>query len=419
MKDVVTAILGGGQGARLWPLTRHRAKPAVPVGGKFRLIDVPISNSLHAGANRIYVLTQFNSASLHRHIAQSYRFDMFSGGFVDLLAAEQGLGDRTWYQGTADAIRQNLGRLTSETTRDVLVLSGDHLYLMDLAAFVRRHRECEADITIAVSPVPRAEAHAFGIMQLDARGRIVEFVEKPKEESAKEALVPAPATREALGGAVPPDHLLASMGIYLFRREVLEQLLTGTDGADFGHHVIPAAIGCRAVYAFAHPGYWRDIGTISAFYEASLDLTRPLPPLNLYSAERPIFTHSRFLPGTKINRCQVEQSILCEGSILTASLVRRSIVGIRAIVREDTEIESSIVMGAHAYSAEQPGTPPLGIGRGCTIRKAIVDLGAYVGDGSRLVNTRGVEEEDGENHCIRGGVIVVPRGARIPAGTEI
>lgn len=419
MKDVVTAILGGGQGARLWPLTRDRAKPAVPLGGKFRLIDVPISNSLHAHANRIYVLTQFNSASLHRHIGQTYRFDAFGGAFVDILAAEQGLDNRSWYQGTADAIRQNLYRLLDARTRDVLVLSGDHLYLMDLAAFVRRHRDCDADITIGVSPVPRHEAHDFGIMQLDAAGRIVEFVEKPKEDRVLDELVPKPEALQALGGHVPEGHLLASMGIYLFRCGVLRDLLGATTATDFGRDVIPAALGARPVYAFAHTGYWRDIGTIKAFHEANLDLTRPLPPLNLYSPDRPIYTNSRFLPGTKINRCQVDCSVLCEGSIITASRVVDSIIGIRAVVRADTEIESSIVMGARGYASQEPGSLPMGIGRGCRIRGAIIDLDAYVGDGCHLRNAKGVQEADGEHVCIRGGIVVVPRGARVPPGTEI
>lgn len=419
MHDVVTAILGGGQGARLSPLTLERAKPAVPLGGKFRLIDVPISNSLHAGIERIYVLTQFNSASLHRHITETYRFDVFRGGFVDILAAEQRLDNRDWYQGTADAIRQNLPRLATPRVRDVLVLSGDHLYLMDIRRFIERHRQTRADITIAVTPVPRSEAGGFGIMQLDSAGRIVEFVEKPRDAAQLDALEPAAGTLAGLGTAIPPGNVLASMGIYVFRREVLEHLLTQTRDADFGRDVIPAAIGAHRVFAFAHTGYWRDIGTIRSFYEANLDLTRPLPPLNLYSPDRPIYTHPRFLPATKINRCQVEQSILSEGSIISESKISNSIIGLRAIVRTGADIDSSIVMGARTYSTEEPGVAPMGIGRDCVIRNTILDLNAAVGDGSRLVNEAGVQEADGENWCIRQGIIVVPRGARLPPGTVI
>jgi glucose-1-phosphate adenylyltransferase len=421
MHDVVTAILGGGQGARLWPLTRDRAKPAVPLGGKFRLIDVAISNSLHAGFDQIFILTQFNSASLHRHIARTFRFDAFRDGYVDLMAAEQGLDNRDWYQGTADAIRQNLPRLEEAGGRDVLILSGDHLYLMDLGAFVESHRACEADITIAVTPVSRAEASSFGIMQVDGAGRIVRFVEKPKTAEELDAFTPSPESFRALGFDPPAGSLLASMGIYVFRRPVLGGTLRGTQATDFGRDLIPAAIHSHKVQAFAHPGYWRDIGTIPAFHEANLDLTRPLPPLNLYSRERPLYTHARFLPGTKINQCQVEQSILCEGSIISESRIVKSIVGIRAVVRGGTELERTIVMGARSYemmSAPRHG-PALGIGRNCHLRNAIVDLDARIGDGCLLTNKAGVQEADGDQYVIRGGIIVIPRGAILPPGTEI
>jgi glucose-1-phosphate adenylyltransferase len=417
---VVTAILGGGAGSRLWPLTQHRAKPAVPLGGKFRLIDVPISNSLHAGIDQIYVLTQFNSASLHRHIAQTYRFDAFRGSFVDILAAEQGIENRDWYQGTADAIRQNLARLESFEPRDVLILSGDHLYLMDLRAFVLRHRATGADLTIAVTPVTREQARGFGIMEVDAEGRIVRFVEKPQTDAELDGLTPDPQTLARLGLPVPEGGLLASTGIYAFRTEVLSALVRQTDSVDFGRDVIPRSIHTHRVFAFAHDGYWRDIGTIGAFHQASLDLCQPLPPLNLYSAERPIYTHARFLPGTKIDRCEVEQAILCEGSILSRSRIVNSIVGIRAIVRAGCEVASTIVMGATSYDLDpRPGRVPKGIGEDCVIRKAIIDLEARIGRGCRIVNARGVEHADGDGWCIREGVVVVPRGAEIAPGTEI
>jgi glucose-1-phosphate adenylyltransferase len=422
VRDVVTAILGGGQGARLWPLTRDRAKPAVPVGGKFRLIDVPISNSLHAGIEQIYVLTQFNSASLHRHIAQTYRFDAFRDSWVDILAAEQGIENRDWYQGTADAIRQNLPRLLQARSRDILVLSGDHLYLMDLGAFVARHRDARADLTIAVTAVPRSQASGFGIMQVDGEGRIVRFVEKPKDEALLDELTPDREALAKVGLELPSGWLLASMGIYLFRSDVMKGLLAESTATDFGRDVIPTALESHAVVAFLHRGYWRDIGTIPSFHEANLDLTRPLPPLNLYSRHRPIYTHARFLPGTKINRCDVEQSILCEGSIITASRIRHSIVGIRAIVKEGTQIEKSVVMGARSYEqldADAPSDVPLGIGRDCVVRNAIIDLDARIGDGVKLVNAKGVKDEDHGDWCIRDGIIVVARGATIPPGTEI
>ncbi len=421
MDKVVTAILGGGQGSRLWPLTQHRAKPAVPVGGKFRLIDVPISNSLHAGIDRIHVITQFNSVSLNRHCAEAYRFDSFRGGYVNILAAEQTIENRDWYQGTADAVRQNLSSICENNPRDVLVLSGDQLYLMDVRAFVWRHRKKKADLTVAVTPVTREQATAFGIMRLAPDGRIVEFVEKPKDPKQLDELTPSAETLCNLGFKAPPGSLIASMGMYVFRRSVLDMTLRGTSDTDFGGEVIPKAIGELNVHAFPHNGYWRDIGTIPAFHEASLDLTRPLPPLNLYSRDRPIFTHPRFLPGTKINQCEVLQSILCEGSIISRSTIHNSIIGIRAIVQAGCSIESSIVMGARSFEPERPpsGMPFMGIGSGTEIRNAIVDLDARIGPNCKLVNKDNVDTLDADNFCIRGGVIVVPRGAVIEPGTEV
>lgn len=419
MKNVVTAILGGGQGRRLWPLTRDRAKPAVPFGGKFRLIDIPISNSLHADVDKVFVLTQFNSASLHRHIAQTYRFDVFSEGFVNILAAEQSLENRDWYQGTADAVRRNLHRLEDPAWRDVLILSGDQVYLMDLARFVQRHRETEADFTVAVKPVSRAEAPELGIMRLDAEGRIVEFVEKPGDPDTLDRLTLDRATISALELEAEPGTLLASMGIYVFRSGVLAELLTGTDATDFGKEIIPSAIGRRRVFSFTHNGYWRDIGTIGAFHEANLELTDPLPELDLYSGDRPIYTHPRFLPGCKVHDCEVHQAILSDGAILSGSRIRRSVIGIRAVVGERTTIEESVVMGGKEFERDQAGTMSMGVGRDCLIRRAIVDLKAHIGDGCRLINEAGVEEKDGDGYSIRDGIIVVHRGAEIPPGTVI
>lgn len=418
MKDVVTAILGGGQGTRLWPLTQYRAKPAVPVGGRFRLIDVPISNSLHAGIDKIYVLTQFNSASLHRHIAQTYRFDVFSSGFVNILAAEQTVTDRSWFQGTADAVRKHLDRLDDFQPEDLLILSGDQLYLMELRSLVEHHRKVEADLTVAVKPVPRSEASAFGIMRVDDAGRIVEFVEKPQDPDLVDSLVPDEGQLAVLGLRAEPGSVLASMGIYVFRRGMVGRLLRGNDKTDFGREVIPAAISSYQVHAWGHSGYWRDIGTIASFHEANLDLASPLPPLDLYSPDRPIYTHPRFLPGTKINACEVERSILCEGSVISGSSIRRSIIGIRAIVREGSVIDNSIVMGATRFG-RTGNTDCLGVGRDCTIRNAIVDFDARIGDGAQLINAQGLREIETDRYSIRDGIIVVPKGAQIPPGTVL
>ncbi|MDJ0975973.1 MAG: sugar phosphate nucleotidyltransferase [Planctomycetota bacterium] len=421
MTGVVTAILGGGQGTRLWPLTQHRAKPAVPVGGKFRLIDVPISNSLHAGIDQIYVLTQFNSVSLHRHISQTFRFDIFRGSFVDILAAEQGLDNRDWYQGTADAIRQNLEPLTESRPKDILVLSGDHLYLMNLTAFVDRHHDCEGDITIAVTPVPREQGPQFGIMEVDEKGRIVRFVEKPDTPEALDALTPNREALARIGIELPEGWLLASTGIYLFRTPVMREMLEGTQAVDFGKHVIPEALRTHRVYASLHRGYWRDIGTIRSFHEENLELVKPLPALNLYSSSRPIYTHPRFLPGAKINRCDVAQSVLCEGSIISDSKIRNSIIGIRAVIRPGCDVDRTVFMGGRSFGppTDDPNEIPMGLGRNCVLKNAIVDLDAHIGEGSRLTNEAGVEHADGDGWCIRDGIIVVPRGAAIPPGTEV
>lgn len=421
MQRVVTAILGGGQGSRLAPLTRFRAKPAVPVAGKFRLIDIPISNSLHAGIERIYVLTQFNSASLHRHIAQTYRFDVFSRGFVNILAAEQSVRNRDWYQGTADAVRQNLPRLIYKRPSEVLVLSGDQLYHMDLRQFVLWHRENQADLTVAVSAVPKDQAGDYGVMKIDDDGRIVDFVEKPRDPSQLSELTASPATLTRLGFESREDLCLVSMGIYVFRPQVLSDLLDGTTWTDFGREIIPSAVPELKVFAFGYPGYWRDIGTIPAFHEANLELTLPVPPMDLFNPETPIFTHPRFLPGTKIDDCSVHQSLVSEGSVLSGARISQSVIGIRSVVRAGSVIERSVIMGANRYEWEPPEDqlPPIGIGRNCTIRNAILDLDSRIGDGVKLINAKSVDEAEEEQYAIRGGVIVVPRGASIPAGTTI
>jgi glucose-1-phosphate adenylyltransferase len=421
MERIVTAILGGGQGTRLWPLTRDRAKPAVPVGGKFRLIDIPISNSLHAGIDRIFVITQFNSTSLHRHIAQTYRFSAFSNGYVNILAAEQTLDNRDWFQGTADAVRQTLPRLLEENPKEVLILSGDQLYLMDISKFVRTHRERNADLTIAVKLVTREEAPGFGILRLDSTGRIVDFVEKPKEPGQLDAIELDDQTRAVLGATESQGSYLASMGIYIFRPEVLRELLVGTSTVDFGREVIPQALQDHRVFAFPHDGYWADIGTIPSFHQANLELTLPLPPLNLYDPDLRIFTHPRFMPGIKVNDCSVRYSILNEGSILSGSHIADSIIGIRSVVRHGSVIERSIVMGANTWETlpEESEQIPVGIGRDCTVRNAIIDFNARIGDGCKLINAEGVQHLDNENYSIREGIIVVPKNAVIPPGTVI
>jgi glucose-1-phosphate adenylyltransferase len=420
MRDVVTAILGGGRGARLWPLTQDRAKPAVPVAGKFRLIDIPISNSIHAGIDRIFVLTQFNSASLHRHIARTYRFDAFSTGFVNILAAEQSMENADWYQGTADAVRQNLGRLIETEPSEVVILSGDQLYLMDLRRFVLDHRELEADLTIAVSPVSRQEATALGLMRLDRDRRIVEFIEKPSDPEVLDAFTLDAGTVAATGLAADPGSLLASMGIYVFKTDKLAELFDHYRGDDFGKDLIPQAVADMNVFGYSHPGYWRDIGTIGAFHEASLELTHQLPALNLYDPELMVYTRPRFLPGVKVTNCRIFESVLSDGAILEGAEISRSIIGIRSVVRSNTKIDRTVVMGARRYEDDPaPGIPRLGIGSECMIANAIIDTDVRIGDGSQLVNRERVHEADGDGWYIRDGVIVVPRMTVIAPGTMV
>ena len=426
MPDIVTLIMAGGQGSRLFPLTRVRSKPAVPIAGRFRLIDIPISNCIHSGFRKVFILTQFASESLHRHIFLTYRFDNFTKDFVTILSAQQTLENRDWYQGTADAVRQNL-RFFEKMGDLVLILSGDHLYRMDYRKFVESHVRRGAEISISVTPVGAREAPEFGVMKVDRRGRIVDFHEKPRTaEDIERTRVPAEVfERLGTARAEGASHL-ASMGIYLFDSRVLAGLLASTGHQDFGREVIPQAIRERKVYAHFFDGYWADIGTIPSFFEAHMDLTRPLPRFNFYDEERPIFTHARFLPGSKILASEVEDAILCEGSIVNRSSIKRSIVGVRSRIGESCRIERTVMMGADYFeSAEalaanrERGVPDIGIGRDSEVRNAIIDKNARIGAGVRLVNAGGRSADSADNHVIVDGIIVVPKGAVIPDGTVI
>lgn len=418
MRNVIGVILGGGQGTRLFPLTQLRSKPAVPIGGKYRLIDIPISNCLHSGVNRIFALTQFNSASLHRHISTTYRFDSFSDGFVEILAAEQTQDSVAWYQGTADAVRQQLRHLLSRRADQVLILSGDHLYRMDYRAFVEEHRARGADVSIAVKPVTRQAAPSLGIVQVDAQGRIVDFREKPQDTAELEALRRPATDSEAC--------YLASMGIYVFEPQVLVSLLMSSDQDDFGKHIIPSAIHKVGVFAHTFEGYWEDIGTIRSFYEANLALTDRPPPFDFYRAAAPIYTHARFLAGTRLENCHVERGIICEGSYIQSARIEHSVIGIRSVIGANCQIAHTIVMGAD--SEESPadrvrnaaqGIPNMGIGANTKITGAIIDKNARIGEGVCITNKdRGVEA-GATNYYIRDGIVVVPKDAVIPSGTVI
>jgi glucose-1-phosphate adenylyltransferase len=422
MRDVLVIILGGGQGTRLYPLTHMRSKPAVPIGGKYRLIDIPISNCLHVDFRRIFVLTQFNSASLNRHVAATYRLDQLSEGFVDIIAAEQTPENANWFQGTADAVRQARRHFAEYEARYYLILAGDHLYRMDLAALVRTHAESKADITIAAQPVGPDDARAMGILRFDPDGQIVGFEEKPDAGRLEQigSSLPARAT------FMTPDDdkpFVASLGIYVFSREVLFRVLEEQKShVDFGREVIPAALSHYRVRPWMFREYWADVGTIASFYDANIGLTRRGAAFRFYHAGRPIYTRPRFLPGTRFASCTVHDTIVAEGCYLDSCDVADSVVGIRTRVDRGSRITRSLLLGADFYQepADTPkNVPPLGIGRDVVIDRAIVDKNARIGDGVRLVNAQGREEADGDGWCIRNGIVIVTKGSTIPAGTVV
>jgi glucose-1-phosphate adenylyltransferase len=415
--DTLAIILGGGQGSRLFPLTATRSKPAVPIGGKYRLIDVPISGCLHADIRRIFVLTQFNSASLNRHISGTYRLDRFSGGFVEILAAEQTPDNPNWYQGTADAVRQAVRHFTQHDAEYELVLAGDHLYRMDYAELVDAHKKHRADITIAAQPVDAKTATQMGIFRFDRDGAIVAFEEKPKPERLAqiERSIPPGST---FGSHTDEQPFMASMGIYVFTRRVLVEMLHRESGLDFGRELIPNALGKYKVMPYVYRGYWADVGTIESFYDANVMLGRPDAPFRFWDPERPIYTHLRHLPGSRLTDCHVSDSIIAEGCYLDSCRIHGSVIGVRSGVGAGARVTSSVLLGADFYEdGEPPGNlPMLGVGRDAVLERVILDKNARIGDGARLVNEKGVEHGDGDGYYIRGGIIVVPKNGVIRPG---
>jgi glucose-1-phosphate adenylyltransferase len=414
MNDVLTLILGGGRGNRLYPLTHTRSKPAVPIGGKYRLIDIPISNCLHAELKRIFVLTQFNSASLNRHIAQTYRLDMFSDGFVEVLAAEQTPDSSAWFQGTADAVRQAARHFAGYDAEYYLILAGDHLYRMDFNELIDAHIESRADITIAAQPVSTADAMHMGIFRFDEVGQIHGFEEKPDAARLAEIKSSAPRTA-AVSGLSADKPFVASMGIYVFTRDVMLDILR-RPGVDFGKEIIPAALGSLSVQAFLYRGYWADVGTIQAFYDANIQLTRRSAPFNFFHPKHPIYTHARFLPSTRAYNCRVDSSIVAEGCYLDECDILDSVVGIRTRAGLGSKITRSVLLGADFYEEEDPRDVSLGIGRDVVLDRVIVDKNARIADGVRLTNSDGVQSCDGDGWCIRDGIVIVPKGAVVRAG---
>ncbi|MEQ1861555.1 MAG: glucose-1-phosphate adenylyltransferase [Chthoniobacteraceae bacterium] len=417
----LAVIMGGGAGTRLFPLTKERSKPAVPLAGKYRIVDIPISNCINSGLRRIYVLTQFNSASLHKHINSSYKFDTFSRSFVEILAAQQTPTDSSWYQGTADAVRQNLRDFLQYPYEYFVILSGDQLYRMDFREVMHQHIANKAELTIATLPVTRELASDFGILHTDSERNIVRFDEKPKDPALLDALrIPAALLRDM---DKPEDAELfqANMGIYIFNRQTLIDALDN-DHVDFGKHVIPEMITKARVQAYLFDGYWEDIGTIRSFFEANLLCASAVPPFNFFDTIAPIYTHARFLPATKVNGAQVKQAIISDGCIITDAHIERAVIGVRSYISEGTTVRNSIIMGADFYdvdNAARGAAPEVGIGKNCVIEHAIIDKNARIGDGCVVTPEGKPDHMDGDNFYIRDGIVIVPKNATLPAGTWV
>ena len=421
--NVLAVILGGGQGTRLFPLTKDRAKPAVPLAGKYRLVDIPISNCINSGLLRIFLLTQFNSASLHRHISQSYKFDHFSAGFVELLAAEQTLNDTTWYQGTADAVRKNLVHFQSNPFDYMLILSGDQLYRMDYRTILGQHIGSGADITVATIPVPRKDVPGFGIMRMDPDYRITAFVEKPKDPAVQDGFRLPAEWFPRLGIQSDQDLFLASMGIYVFNRDALFAMLTD-ENRDFGKHVIPKALKERRVCAYIFQGAWEDIGTIRNYFDCSLELTATLPRFDLFDMTAPVFTRPRFLPSSKINSAHLEHSLLADGCIVERATLDQTILGLRSIVGAGSQLRRTIMMGSDFYESQQSiasqqarGIPRIGVGEQTRIEDAIIDKNARVGSNCTLSPAGKPRDLDHPLYFIRDGILIVPKNGVVPDGT--
>ena len=416
-EKTLAIIMGGGAGSRLFPLTKERSKPAVPLAGKYRIVDIPISNCINSGLRRVYVLTQFNSASLHKHINSSYKFDAFSRSFVEILAAQQTPTDTSWYQGTADAVRQNLRDFLQYPYQYYVILSGDQLYRMDFRDVLQQHIATKAELTIATIPVPRDAVPGFGIMHTDAERKIIEFVEKPKDAAVIDKLRIPGSLLEELGQPKDAELFQASMGIYIFNRETLEAALDN-DHVDFGKDVIPSMLPKTRVMAYIYQGYWEDIGTIRSFFDANLMLTDAVPQFNFFDTATPIYTHARFLPGSKINGATIKQAIISDGCIISDAVIERAVIGIRSYIDSGSIVRNSIIMGADFYEADQAarGGPELGIGKNCVIENAIIDKNARIGNGVVITPAGKPDNFDGRNYYIRDGVVIVPKGAVIESG---
>ncbi len=428
MQEVLSLILGGGRGTRLYPLTRDRSKPAVPIAGKYRLIDIPISNCINSEMNHIYVLTQFLSVSLHRHIANTYKFDPFSRGFVEILAAQQTNEAQDWYQGTADAVRQNTRYIEEEAYREVLILSGDQLYRMDYRQLVETHRRHGADVTIAVLPVPRTQVAGFGIVRLDDAGRVVGFVEKPKTEEQLAPVRTSPDWLRRQGVAAEGREYLASMGIYLFNRGPLLELLHARPlAADFGKEIFPRSLATRHVQAHVFDGYWEDLGTIQSYHEANLALAGDQSPFDFHSPEGVIYTHMRNLPASRVSGTSLEQCLISDGCVVQqGTSMTRCVIAVRSRIGHGAQIKDSIILGAERFETEaersanrRQGLPDLGVGDGTVIERAIVDRNCRIGRNVRITDHGQSPDVESDRYVIRDGIVVIPKGTVVPDGTVI
>ncbi len=417
--NVLAVILGGGRGTRLFPLTQDRAKPAVPLGGKYRLVDIPISNCINSGLLRIFLLTQFNSASLHRHISQSYKFDQFSGGFVEILAAEQTMADDSWYQGTADAVLKNWLHFSSNPFDYMLILSGDQLYRMDYRSILSHHISNRADVTVATIPVERKDVAGFGLMKMEGT-LITEFVEKPKDPNIQDQFRLGQEWNSQLGLAADDERFLASMGIYVFNRAALTELLDEAHH-DFGKDVIPRALKSCRVCGFVFQGAWEDLGTVRAYFDSNLDMTAPHPRFNIHDMTAPLFTRPRFLPATKINGGQIEHSLIADGCILNNATVKNTVLGLRSVVGSGSRLERAIVMGSDYYQTgpTESSVPALGIGDNTRIENAIIDKNARVGNNCTISPNDKAKDLDHPLYFIRDGIVIIPKNGIVPDGTVI
>jgi glucose-1-phosphate adenylyltransferase len=423
MNHVAGIILGGGKGTRLFPLTKERSKPAVPLGGKYRLVDIPVSNCINSGIKKIFVITQFNSESLNRSVYETYKFDHFSHGYIRILAAEQSMENKEWLQGTADAIRKNIKHISADMSVEYcLILSGDQLYKMDYNLIIARHKESRADVTIALTVVDKAMAPEFGLARVDDKGDITAFTEKPKDASLIESYYIPSSVKQSEGLSADKDYVLANMGIYVFSKSYLCELMENTDEADFGKHIIPSLLDKKKLTGFFHNDYWEDIGTIRAFYEANLNLASPSPHFTFYDTEHPIYAQPLFLPPSRLEQCDIRDSLISDGCIVHNVSINRSVIGVRSIINKNTTITDSIIMGADFYETRETrkeGRGKLGIGNNCIIERAIIDKNAYIGNDVKIINQEKSDYREGDGYVIKDGIVVVEKGAVIPGGTII